>query len=62
MTLAQSEPKIVYKIALLPPSPPGEKATTRQDQAGQSSTGDGAWNRCNWSHCYGFSNKDFTGK
>jgi len=27
---------------LLPPSPPGEKATARQDQAGKSSTGDGA--------------------
>src|SRR5499433_1743833 len=29
---------------LLPPSPPAEKATTRQDQAGQASTGDGAGN------------------
>src|SRR6516164_2487727 len=27
-----------------PPSPPGEKATGRQDQAGQSSTGDRAGN------------------
>jgi hypothetical protein len=27
---------------LLPPSPPAEKATARQDQAGQSSTDDGA--------------------
>jgi hypothetical protein len=27
---------------LLPPSPPGEKATARQDQAGKTSTGDGA--------------------
>ena len=27
---------------LLPPSPPAEKATARQDQAGQSSTRDGA--------------------
>jgi hypothetical protein len=27
---------------LLPPSPPAEKATARQDQAGQSGTGDGA--------------------
>jgi hypothetical protein len=27
--------------ALLPPSPAAEKATARQDQAGQSSTGDG---------------------
>jgi hypothetical protein len=26
----------------LPPSPPAEKATARQDQAGQSCTGDGA--------------------
>src|SRR5262245_20858191 len=26
----------------LPPSPPAENATTRQDQAGQSCTGDGA--------------------
>src|SRR5262249_8461722 len=26
----------------LPPSPPAEKATARQDQAGQASTGDGA--------------------
>src|SRR5215813_14094490 len=29
---------------LLPPSPPAEKATARQDQAGQSSTSDGAGN------------------
>ena len=29
---------------LLPPSPPAEKATARQDQAGQASTGDGAGN------------------
>ena len=29
---------------LLPPSPPAEKATARQDQAGQASTGDGARN------------------
>jgi len=27
---------------LLPPSPPAEKATARQDQAGKSRTGDGA--------------------
>src|SRR5262249_10333421 len=27
---------------LLPPSPPAEKATAREDQAGQASTGDGA--------------------
>jgi hypothetical protein len=27
----------------LPPSPPAEKATTRQDQAGQTSTGDGGF-------------------
>jgi hypothetical protein len=27
---------------LLPPSPPGEKTTARQDQAGQASTDDGA--------------------
>ena len=26
---------------LLPPPPPGEKATARQDQAGKASTGDG---------------------
>jgi hypothetical protein len=30
---------------LLPPSPPAEQATARQDQAGQSGTGDGAGNR-----------------
>src|SRR5215470_13258789 len=30
--------------AFLPPSPPGEKATARQDQARQSSTSDGAGN------------------
>jgi len=30
---------------LLPPSPPAEKATARQDQAEQTSTDDGAWNR-----------------
>src|SRR5437660_12513854 len=29
----------------LPPSPPGEKATTHQDQARQSSTGDGTGDR-----------------
>ena len=29
---------------LLPPSPPGEKATARQDQAGQSGADDGAGN------------------
>jgi hypothetical protein len=28
----------------LPPSPPAEKAATRQDQAGKASTGDGAGN------------------
>jgi hypothetical protein len=27
---------------LLPPSPPAEKATARQDQAGKASTSDGA--------------------
>jgi hypothetical protein len=31
---------------LLPPPPPPEKATARQDEAGQASTGDGARNRC----------------
>jgi hypothetical protein len=42
MTLAQSEPKIVYRICagcsgdFPPPSPPAEKATARQDQAGQA--------------------------
>jgi hypothetical protein len=30
---------------LLPPSPPAEKITARQDQAEQTSTDDGAWNR-----------------
>jgi hypothetical protein len=30
---------------LLPPSPPAEQATARQDQAGQARTGDGAWDR-----------------
>jgi hypothetical protein len=30
---------------LLPPSPPGEKATARQEQAGKASTGDGAGDR-----------------
>jgi len=29
----------------LPPSPPAEKAAARQDQTGESSTGDGAWYR-----------------
>src|SRR5262249_25771614 len=29
---------------VLPPSPPAEKATARQDQAGKSSTGDGTAN------------------
>ena len=29
---------------LLPPSPPAEQASARQDQAGQASTGDGAGN------------------
>jgi hypothetical protein len=29
----------------LPPSPPAEKATARQDQAGQSCTSDGTWDR-----------------
>ena len=38
--------------ALLPPSPPAEKATARQDRAGQASTGDGArdGNRCGLRH------------
>jgi hypothetical protein len=35
---------------LLPPSPPAEKTTTRQDQAGHSCTGDGTGNG-GW--CYG---------
>jgi hypothetical protein len=30
---------------LLPPSPPAEKATARQDQARQASPRDGAWDR-----------------
>jgi len=30
--------------ALLPPSPPAEKATARQEQAGKSGTGDGSGN------------------
>ena len=34
--------RIVRSGDLLPPSPPAEKATARQDQAGKSSTGDGA--------------------
>jgi hypothetical protein len=33
---------------VLPPSPPAEKATARQDQAGQSGTGDGTRHCC----CY----------
>src|SRR5262249_48919109 len=33
---------------LLPPSPPAEKATARQDQARKSGTGDGAWNGKTW--------------
>jgi hypothetical protein len=38
---------VVYRLRLcsgdfLPPSPPAEKATGRQDQTGQASTGDGA--------------------
>ena len=28
----------------LPPSPPAEKTTARRNQAGQASTGNGAWN------------------
>jgi hypothetical protein len=35
----------------LPPSPPAEKTTGRKDQAGQSSTGDGAWDGRPISHC-----------
>src|SRR5262249_45681046 len=31
---------------LLPPSPPAEKPTARQDQAGKSSTGDGTGHNC----------------
>ena len=34
-----------YSGDLLPSSPPAEKATARQDQAGQPSTGDGAGDR-----------------
>ena len=30
----------------LPPSPPAEKATARQDQAREASTGDGAGDCC----------------
>ena len=33
------------QTAFLPPSPPAEKATARQDQAGQASTDDGTGNR-----------------
>jgi len=32
------------RTAFLPPSPPAEKATARQDQTGQAGTGDGAGN------------------
>jgi hypothetical protein len=31
-------------VGLLPPSPPAEKATAREDQSRQSSTDDRAWN------------------
>jgi hypothetical protein len=37
--------RIVRSGALLPPSPPAEKATTSQDQAGKASTGDGTGDR-----------------
>src|SRR5215813_13494423 len=38
-----SESRILRSSGYLPPpSPPTEKATARQDQAGKSSTGDGA--------------------
>src|SRR5690242_14686089 len=42
---------------LLPPSPPAEKATARQDQAGQSGTDNGTGhgqqspNLASWEHC-----------
>jgi hypothetical protein len=36
---------ILPSPGFLPPSPPAEQATARQDQAGQASTGDGAGNR-----------------
>jgi hypothetical protein len=40
---SSSSARLKSSGALLPPSPPAEKATARQDQAGKASTGDGAW-------------------
>jgi hypothetical protein len=37
----------LYSGDFLTPSPPGEKTTARQDQAGKSGTRDGTGN-CNW--------------
>jgi hypothetical protein len=47
--LSEEEPLLMHASGKLPPpSPPGEKAAARQDQAGQASTGDGAGDgRCN---------------
>jgi hypothetical protein len=36
---------ILPQPGFVPPSPPAEKATTRQDEAGKASTRDGARNR-----------------
>jgi hypothetical protein len=41
----RAERLLVCSSSPLTPSPPAEKATARQDQAGQSRTGDGAGNR-----------------
>src|SRR5262245_2096185 len=38
---------------LLPPSPPAEKATARQDQTGKSCTGDGTGNKNRRQPCIG---------
>ena len=40
--VSASEQKRKDSAAFLPPSPPAEKATARQDQAGKASTDDGA--------------------
>ena len=37
-------PHLLCSSSPLPPSPPTEKATARQDQARHSGTHDGAWN------------------
>jgi hypothetical protein len=57
-TAVTNLPRLVMKSDLLPPSPPAEQSTARQDQAGQSSTGDGTGDGAGGYGTHKFTNYD----